>query len=215
MLNPGQHDTPEPVQVLGECHPLLEQLGAADGLYSLSGAAAALRLPKVESPEALLRFLRAYKTQVLLPLELPAICRAHHHARRNEARELVELDLKLAKQGRHEDFASASLRVGRSQLRRLRPLRDERVAQRYLEAVEGEQAHGWHTVVYGLTLAIYSLPVRQGLLNYGRQTLRGFIQAAARSLRLSPAECAALLEELCAELPARSDAILNELALTG
>ncbi len=57
--------------------------------------------------------------------------------------------------------------------------------KRYLAAVESGEAHGWHTLVYGLTLAVYSLPLRQGLLGYAQQTTRGFIQAAARSLELS------------------------------
>ena len=43
-----------------------------------------------------------------------------------------------------------------------RPLRDQRLVQRYLTAVEQGEAQGWHTLVYGLTLAVYSLPLRQG-----------------------------------------------------
>ena len=61
-------------------------------------------------------------------------------------------------------------------------MRDQRVVQRYLQAVEGGQANGWHTLVYGLTLAVYSLPLRQGLLGYAHQTTRGFIYSAARML---------------------------------
>ena len=80
-------------------------------------------------------------------------------------------------------------------------MRDQRVVQRYLQAVESDQADGWHTLVYGLTLAVYSLPLRQGLLGYGYQTTRGFIYAAARPLQLSEMNCRALLEELCANLP--------------
>lgn len=199
-LNQSEAEAGEAIQLLGECHPLLEQLGAADGLFTLSGMAAALRLPGVDSLDGLRRFLEAYQSQVLLPFDLPAIWRAHQHASRNELRELVALDLEVARQSRHQDFASASRRVGRSQLQRLRPLRDERIVQHYLQAVEQDHAQAWHTLVYGLTLAIYSLPVRQGLLNYARQTLGGFIQAAARPLRLSATECETLLEELCARL---------------
>ena len=57
--------------------------------------------------------------------------------------------------------------------------------------------------VYGVTLAIYSLPVLQGILTYARQTMRGFIQGAARPLRLSAIECGGLLEENCSDLPAK------------
>jgi urease accessory protein UreF len=99
-----------------------------------------------------------------------------------------------------QDFLAASRRVGQAQLRKLRPLRDERIVQRYLHAVETDQAHGWHTLVYGLTLALYSLPLRQGLVGYARQVTRGFIHSAARSLRLSEKECRALLNESCEHL---------------
>jgi urease accessory protein UreF len=209
LLDESNSEPQEAIGLLGECHPLLEQLGSADGLFTLSGVAATLRLPKVDSLAALARFLEAYQSEVLLTLDLPAIYRAHHHACHNQARELVALDLEMALQGAYRDFASASRRVGRSQLRRLRPLRGERIVQRYLQAVEQERAQAWHTLVYGLTLAIYSLPVRQGLFHYARQTLRGFIQAAARPLRLSAAECSALLEKLCAALPGRVETILG------
>jgi hypothetical protein len=39
------------------------------------------------------------------------------------------------------------------------------------------------------------------LLGYGFQTARGFIYAAAKTLRMSEQECRALLEELCGNLP--------------
>jgi hypothetical protein len=57
------------------------------------------------------------------------------------------------------------------------------VVQRYLHAVESDQADGWHTLVYGLTMAVYSLPLRQGLLGYAHQTTRGFIYSGARMLQ--------------------------------
>jgi len=39
-------------------------------------------------------------------------------------------------------------------------------------------------LVYGITLALYSIPLRQGLLGYGYQTTRGFIYSAAKALQL-------------------------------
>ena len=208
MSNPSNLEAVEAVQMLGECHPLLEQLGSAEGLFTLSGMAASLRLPAVNSFEALGLFLRAYQSQILVPFEMTAIYRAHAHASRDEFRELLALDLEIAGQKIQRNFAAASRRVGRSQLRRLRPLRDARIVQRYLQAVEEEQAQAWHTLIYGLTLALYSLPLRQGLLSYARQTLSGFIRAAARPLRLSADECSALLEERCAELPPEMERLL-------
>ena len=141
--------------------------------------------------------------------KLPAIESAHGHTGRNELRELVALDLELTGEPMLQEFARASQRVGRSQLRKLRPLRDQRMVQRYLQAVEGGLAHGWHTLVYGLTLEVYSLPLRQGLLGYAHQTTRGFIYSAARMLRLSERECRELFEDRCEGLPEAVEELLK------
>ena len=198
-----------PAALLGDLHPLLEQLGSAEGLITLGQAAGLLRVPQVKSLESLVAFLRAYKTQLLLTVELPAIQRAYHHACGNETRELIELDRQLGQIGIDRDFASASQRIGRGQLRRLRPLRYERVAQRYLQAVEATRAHGWHTLVYGMTLALYSVPVREGLLNYARQTLGGFVYAAAAALQLSESACRELVASFCEDIPEELASLLN------
>jgi len=194
---------------LGDWHPLAEQLGSADGLIALGSVSALLRLGPVDDLPSLRRFLQEYQAQILLPLELPAIESAHGHATANELRELVALDQKLALEGMLQNFAPASSRVGQWQLQKLRPLRDQRLVQRYLQAVEGGEAHGWHTLVYGVTLAIYSLPLRQGLLGYAHQTTRGFIYSAARSLELSEHDCRELFDELCAPLPAALEVLLR------
>lgn len=201
MLDQPALAADEVAVVLGEVHPLVEQLGSTEGLIALSTASAALRLDRIASPEDLRNFLNHYRIQVLEPLELPAITRAFGHAARNQTRELLALDRELGAQPIMREWRSASLRVGRSQLRRLRPLRDQRLVLRYLAAVENGRAHGWHTVVFGLTLALFSLPLRHGLCAYARRTLRGFIHSAARSLDSTEAIGAALLEEQCACLP--------------
>jgi len=197
---------------LGDWHPLAEQLGSADGLVTLGSASASLRLVPVHNIASLRHFLRSYQSQILLPFELPAIQSAHGHATRHEVRELVALDCGLAGQPILSEFAAASQRVGQSQLRKLRPLRDDRVLQRYLQAVESGEAHGWHTLVYGLTLAVYSLPLRQGLLGYAHQTTRGFIYSAARMLRLSERQCRALFDSVCAGLPEAVEALITQRA---
>jgi urease accessory protein UreF len=194
---------------LGDWHPLAEQLGSSDGLVALSSVSNLLKLQPVHNRSSLKRFLNDYQTHILLGLELPAIRAAHEHAARNELRELVALDQQLAEQPVLHAFADASRRVGQSQLRKLRPLRDHRMARRYLNTVEEGLAHGWHTLVYGLTLEIYSLALRQGLLGYAQQTTRGFIYSATRMLALSEHECRALFDELCAGLPAAIDALLR------
>lgn len=188
-------------QLLGEWHPLVEQLGSTEGMLPLSSASEMLRLPRVTNMDSLVEFLETYKTRILIPIELPAIMRAFLHASRHETRELIAFDRSLERESSLDEFAAASQRVGRNQLRRFRPLRDHRLLQRYLNAVEEKRARGWHTLVFGITLSIYSLPVRQGLVFYERQTLRGFIHASSNPLRLSIFECRKILDHLCSDLP--------------
>ena len=202
----------DPAEWLGDAHPLVEQLGSADGLASLHALADSLRTRPVASLPALREFLQRYHERVLLLHELPAIQTAFAHARRHEVRELVALDQQLSHEPALKDFADASHRVGQAQLQKLRPLRDERVVQRYLHAVENGEAHGWHTLVYGLTLALYSLPLRQGLLGYAGQTTRGFVHAAARPLQLTEAQCRELFEELFGPLPVAIESLVSKLA---
>ncbi|MEN9573266.1 MAG: UreF [Verrucomicrobiota bacterium] len=167
-----------------DARELLEQLGSPEALPSLPLAASALTLEAVRDAATLRRFLAGYREQVLLPVELPAILAAHGHACRGELRELVSLDRALAADPRLREFRAASAAVGRRQLSKLRPLRDQRLVQRYLRAVENGEAHGWHTLVFGVFLAQYSLPPRQGLVLYGHRTLGGFVASAGASLRL-------------------------------
>jgi urease accessory protein UreF len=197
---------------LGDWHPLAEQLGSAEGLLTLASVSTELRLPPVHDGISLERALRQYQVQIVLPLELPAIQAAHGHVSRNELRELVALDQELCGEARLVRFAQASRRVGQAQLQKLRPLKDQRIVKRYLHAVDAGLAHGWHTLVYGLTLEIYSLPLRQGLLGYAHQTTRGFIYSAARMLRLSERQCRELFEKLCGELPEAVEDLLRQRA---
>ncbi len=199
QMNPSAKPslTQDPAEWLGDAHPLVAQLGTADGLASMHALAGSLTVKPITSLAALREFLQAYHERILLPHELPAIKTAFTHASRNEVRELIAFDQQLASEPMLRNFANASQRIGRDQLQKLRPLRDERMVQRYLAAVESGQAHGWHTLVYGMTLVLYSLPLRQGLLGYAHQTTRGFIHAAARGLQLKESDCRALFEELC------------------
>jgi urease accessory protein UreF len=176
-------DLPQsPSELLGDLSALAEQLGGPDGLGQLTTTRASLGAAGVDSVAALERFLGSYASGVLIPHELPAVGRAYAHAQRGEVRELIALDQQLSRIPSLQVLAEASRNVGRMQLRRLRPLRGARVVQRYLQAVETGEAHGWHTVVYGLILALYSLPLRQGLVHFAHQTLGGFV--ASSTLRL-------------------------------
>ena len=212
MIRSKQLALTDAAEWLGDWHPLAEQLGSADSLAALGSMSALLRLPSVHDLPSLSRFLRRYQSRLLLPLEWPAIQMAHGHVARNELRELIALDAQMALEPLLQPFTSASRRVGQAQLQKLRPLRDQRMVQRYLQAVEAGLAEAWHTLVYGLTLEVYSLPLRQGLLGYAHQTTRGFIYSAARMLQLSERECRSLFDELCAPLPEALNAFLDQAA---
>jgi urease accessory protein UreF len=194
----------EVAELLGDVRALAEQLGAPD-------AAAIAPLPPtlatVKSLPALREFVARYGAETLAGQEWPVILRAWQLARAGHARELIALDHEWGKQMKTAPFAEASFRVGRRQLNKLRALRHERVIQRYLDAIETGQAHGWHPVVYGVVLAVYHLPLRQGLLNFATQTLAGLVSATERAHRLPVGECASLLQFACESLPAQLPAL--------
>ena len=184
---PAEFAAPE---LTGDAQEFLATLGEPAALPTLADAAQALALDSIRDAASLEKFLHGYREQILRPLELPAILAAHQHAVRNELRELIVLDNALFREARLKEFRAASLAVGRRQLAKLRPLRDQRFVQRYLRAVEDGEAHGWHTLVFGVFLAQYSLPLRQGLLLYSHRTLGGFLASAsgALQLELAPSE---------------------------
>lgn len=180
---------------------LAERLGSADELTSLSHSAYAPRLTKIHSLPALREFLVRYRDESLAPLELRHIFTAAECATRNHLNELIALDQELARSELIEEFQLASRHVGKRQLNRMRPMKDLRVLQRYRELVNDGKAYGWHTLVYGLVISAYSIPLRQGLLHYARQTLGGFLQSAAGPLDLTEITCTELLDELSLSLP--------------
>jgi urease accessory protein UreF len=188
-----------------DARPLTEQLGSADELTTLSPIACSHQMTKVHSLAGLRDFLLQYKTQALGAHEFRHIYAAYNLASRNHVKELLELDREIGNGGALQDFQLASRHVGKRQLNRLAPMRDLRLVQKYREAVNSGQAYGWHTVVYGVVLATYSLPLRQGLLHYGRQTLGGFIHSAARTLELPREGCLDLEIELNGALPGLID----------
>ena len=189
----------------GEFHALLRQVGAPGVApdFDSSFWEAAINAPPAPGP-----FLADYLRRLLLPYELPAIVSACGHARRGELRELLAQDHQLASALLPTPFAAPSRRRGRLQLARLRPLRDNRIVQRYLAAVESGQAHGWHTLVYGVTLAVYSLPLRQGPFYYSRKTLSGLASAAARSKNSDEFNVGEILSGLLARVPEAVEAAL-------
>lgn len=158
------------------------------------------------SHETLRAFLLDYRDRVLARHEVDAIRRAYEFARLGHARELIALDLEWAATSADRPFSQASIAVGRRQLASLRPLRDQRVIQRYAAAVDVGNAHGWHVIVYGIALAVFGIPLQTGLLHYAQQTLGGFMDATPTSHQLTDRQKAALHREIDASLPA----ILNQ-----
>lgn len=167
------------VRLVDDPHPLL---------WTPLESGLAPAIPRVRDRASLRAFLDWYREELLLPVELPAIGRAYGHLIRYEPRELAAADRRLGRDKRIAPLAAASRAVGRSQLRRLLPMRDQRLVRRYYAAVEEGRAHGWHLMVYGVVLGLFSLPLRQGLIHYGQQTLRGFIDRASGPLGLGAEE---------------------------
>jgi hypothetical protein len=193
----------------GDARVLAESLGSAEVLHGVAREVAGGLAGQVTDAASLRDFLLTYQRSVLAPVEWPAIAAAFHHAHHYELRELLELDLRLASEPRLQPFARASQTIGRTYLRRLRPLRDQRLIRRYLEAIERGEALGWHTLVYGVVLSVYSVPLRSGLLSYGHQTLQGFILAAGRQLGLPPDVTTPIGTELANGLPSLAGELLD------
>jgi urease accessory protein UreF len=193
----------------GDPSALAGRLGSATGIELFGHLLTAPLTADVRDTETLRQFLRNYSGSVLVAVELPTVCRAFEHTRRHEIRELIELDRQLVVPLVPEAFVDASRRVGRTQLRRLRPLFDDRRVQRYWHAVEARQASAWHTVVYGLAMAVFSFPLRQALMNYGHQTIRGFVESAGGRLALGSDTCEGLCIEVLGDLRPAVDALLS------
>lgn len=211
MIEPHSSKSVQVQRLLGDPHPLAERLGGTESLATLT-LGTAPPIEQVLDESSLRRFLSHYQARVLAPVELPAIVRAYGYASRSQFRELLALDHALRGETRLHEFAVASQAVGRSQLHRLLPMYDLRLVRRYWQAAEAGEAHAWHVLVYGLVLAVFSLPLRQGLLNYAQQTMQGFIGSAAARLELSPAQGDAVFADCAADLPAHVEAVLQPIA---
>lgn len=150
--------------------------------------APSMRFEKVKDTDSFLRFSEQYMRYALIPIELPAIVTASEFASRNALHDLYLLDKQLGSEPHFKMFEQASLALGRNQLRKLRGMRDVRLLSRYRSSVLEGDAHGWHMLVYGIVLHLFSIPIRQGLAKYQTQVLLGFAQSACQSLQWSQSE---------------------------
>lgn len=209
MLEQSQQPERNALSDAADFRALEEQLGSPDEATAISSEAFAASLINIRTPDQLREFLAHFQTKTIAESELPTILRAYNHARQNQVREIIALDRSLKDTFANETLANASERVGRNQLRKMRGLKTERVVTRYWDAVHNKEAHAWHTVVFGVVLAIYSIPLRQGLNHYAQQTIRGFLEAGATSLRLRAPEIQSLEATLLADMPAIVERVLQ------
>lgn len=194
----------------GDTRELARRLGSPENLAELASALAASRPVAVVDSATFRRFLSDYVTTALIPVELPLVSRSFALASRGQVAELIALDRAQVPAGTAAGMAEASQRVGRKHLRAMRPLRGERRVQRYVQAVQQGRAFGWHSTVYGLALAVYSIPLRPGLQSFYGQTVRGFIDAARSSLNFEEGEVEALEREFGELLRPAIDGLLGE-----
>ena len=183
-------------------HPYEAQLDALESILCSTTLTQALGAAPLHSATELGLLLERYRTNVLEPIELPAIARAHREAAQGRALELIELDQQFA--GQHPEWlllTPASTRIGRDYLNRLRPLQDERTVQRLIEAVRFGRTPGHHLTVFGLTMAVFSIAQRQGLAEYAHYALEAVVATAAGKLRLTQVDRDALLARSQACLP--------------
>ena len=146
-------------------------------------------------------FLTRYEQDILRPIELPAVHSAYWFANRGQFKELMALDAELSANGVLAPFAEVSLAVGREHLRMLKPMYDQRMMQRFRKCVISGEARGWNPVVFGIFLSIHSVPVREGLVQFGKQLWSGLVNGAKQDHHLEEEDCSMLLGEYLDRLP--------------
>ena len=143
--------------------------------------------------------LERYRTNVLEPIELPAIARAHREAAQGRALELIELDQQFA--GQNPEWllltrpAPALDRLSESPT-----APDERTVQRLIEAVRFGRTPGHHHGVWAYDGSLFNRST-SGACRVRPVCARGGRQTAAGKLKLTQADRDALLARSQACLP--------------
>lgn len=194
--------------ILGDVQELSRQLGSPD--LMLQDSALFLHTEVIGDVASLGEFLEKFRDEVLARVDLPVICRAHQLASSNQGIELISFDQEYGKTPRLGQFSQPSREAGKRQLRRMHPLRDHKVVQKYLRAHESGSADGWHSIVYGLTMAVYAIPLRQALLNYSEKTISVMAESAMFARQLSVLECRDLVDKILSTLPAIVEKVLKD-----
>ena len=89
-------------------------------------------------------------------------------------------------------------------------MRDARVVRRYIEAVDAGKASGWHPVVYGVLLAVHSIPLRQGMAHHALQVASVLARSTEGHLgHDSERTAAGFVAEVAASIPALLDPALK------
>jgi urease accessory protein UreF len=177
------------------------QLGSVETVIHLANAERLVDFQQIIDLPSLEKFLIAYRDRILVAIELPSILAAYNLTIKQHALELIALDKEISLSMPSDLFSEASARVGRAQLKRLKPLRDSRLIQKYLQALASGRAKAWHTLVYGMSLATYSIPIIQGLQNYCHQTLTSFAQAGIQKMKLPEHSLAQVLAPVMQPVP--------------
>lgn len=211
MTRPKKQHVPPPAEIAGDPGALLSRLGAPKetGVEAPLVAGVPKGRRAIHTVADLKEFLCLYRDQVLLGIEVPAILRAARHTELFEPRELIALDQELSANPLLNEWSESSWFIGRSQLRQLSGFKDNRLLQRYSEAVKTDRAKGWHMVVFGVTLATYSLPHRPALRQYALDTLRGFVHGPSCPIPFESGAAEKLILEITACLPESLNRILE------
>jgi urease accessory protein UreF len=203
----------EAIRWLGDWHPLVRQIAPGKGVIHPHPSSSPHAPHAVVSRVSLQTFLTHYKVSVLLPFELPAVRQACEHTVRNEMNELLALDRTLSTQDWLKPYQQDSRAAGLLHLESLKPLRDQRGIRRYIAAVEAGEGNGWHLLVAGAALGLYSVPLRQGLMDYALHTFWNVVGQAAGPLGLESDEAIALVNDLGSDLPEHIQALFPAASL--
>ena len=189
---------PDNSAILSEVGALAERIGASRATSVWSSE---LQLTPISTLEALTAWMAYYRQTILVEQEWPVVLEAWQLTREGKFKDLIRLDKQCDRWMSSMPFHEASRAVGQRQLGRLRALLDQRIILRYLEAIEARRANGWHPVVYGLYLAVFNLPLRQGLVNFGAQTMRGMLRGVCQGPLLTDTQIEDAIEQEVGLLP--------------